>query len=170
MAKGVTVQIKGLQELGKRLEQLSADIAGKVGRAATAAGANVIKKAAIANAPSDTGNLKKNIISKRIPSGESHLTSEHIVTVRVGKLTEKQKAKGLHDAFYARQVEFGHFRRYVSVPTSGGDWITLKDKPLASPVWVPAQPFLRPAYDNNKTKAIEAMKARIEARLKKAGV
>ena len=144
MAKSVTVKVDGLAELGMRMKSLSEDVNKKIGRAGVAAGAGLIARAARAKAPVDTGNLRKNIITKRIPPGESTLTSEYIVTVRQGKLTQKQRAKGLEDAFYGRFVEHG----------------TAKTA---------AQPFLRPAYDENKMKAVETIKERIAARLAKAG-
>ena len=140
----VTVKVAGLAELEKRMQTLALDMQNKIARAATAAGAVVIKNAAIRNAPRDTGNLAKNIIAKRLPRGEAQHTSEHIVTVRKGKLTAKQKATGMRDAYYGGFVEFG----------------TVHTAP---------RPYLRPAYDQNKTQAVEAMKSRIEARLKKAG-
>ena len=144
MAKTITVKVDGLADLGKRMQTLSADVSNRIARAATAAGAVVIRKAAQQKVAVDTGNLKKNIIVKRIPKGESTLTSQHIVTVRKGKLTAKQKGTGLKDAYYGQFVEFG----------------TAK---------MPAQPFLRPAYDESKREAVEAIKDRIEKRLKKVG-
>jgi HK97 gp10 family phage protein len=145
MASSVTVKVDGLSALGKRMQGLSEDVNNRIARAATAAGAAVIRKAAQAKVPVDTGNLKKNVIVKRLPKGESSLTSEHIVTVRQGKLTDKQKGSGLQDAFYGRFVEFG----------------TAK---------MPAQPFMRPAFDEKKQEAVEAIKDRLAVRLKKAGV
>jgi len=144
MAKSVTVKVEGLQELGMRMKSLSEDVNKRIARAATAAGAVVIRNSAQAKVPVDTGNLKKNIIVKRLPKGESSLTSEHIVTVRKGKLTAKQKGSGLKDAYYGQFVEFG----------------TAK---------MPARPYLRPAFDQDKERAVEAIKSRIAARLKKAG-
>lgn len=144
MANSVTVKVEGLRELGERMKSLSDDVNNRIARAATAAGAVVIRNAAQAKVPVDTGNLKKNIIVKRLPKGESSLTSEHIVTVRQGKLTKKQKEKGLGDAFYGRFVEYG----------------TAK---------MPARPYLRPAYDQNKERAVEAIKDRIKKRIEKAG-
>lgn len=140
----VTVKVEGLAQLEKRMQTLALDMQDKIARAATAAGAVVIKNAAIRNAPRDTGNLAKNIIAKRLPKGEAQHTSEHIVTVRKGKLTKKQKASGLKDAYYGGFVEFGT-------------------------VHMAPRPYLRPAFDQNKTQAVDAMKSRIETRLKKAG-
>ena len=154
MAKGVTMKVDGLKELGERLRKLDADVAGRVVRAATAAAANVVKKAAIQNAPisdaphqlgvrkdqiAQPGNLRKNIIIRRLPPGERTATEEYIVTIRHGS------GKVPKDAFYGRFVEFG----------------TVK---------MAAHPFLRPAIDNNVQAAIDAMKDRIVKRLEKAGV
>jgi HK97 gp10 family phage protein len=145
MASSVTVKVDGLKQLGERMKGLSEAMNNRIARAATAAGAAVIRDAARQKAPVRTGNLRKNIIVKRLPKGEAPLTSEHIVTVRQGKLTKKQRASGLTDAFYGRFVEYG----------------TAKTAP---------QPFLRPAYDQNKEKAVQAIKDRIAKRLAKAGV
>lgn len=144
MASSVSVKVEGLKDLGDRMKGLTEQMNNRIARAATAAGAVVIRNAAQQKVPVLTGNLKKNIIVKRIPKGEASLTSEHIVTVRQGKLTKKQRAAGLGDAFYGRFVEYGTAR-------------------------MPAQPFLRPAYDQNKEKAVQAIKDRIEKRLAKAG-
>ena len=145
MADLVTVKVQGLTNLGERMRNLSEDMNKKIARSATGAAASVVKKAAERKAPVDTGNLKRNIIAKRIPPARTQHTSEHIVTVRKGKLTEKQKGSGLQDAFYASWVEFG----------------TAK---------MAARPFLRPAFDQNIQAAIDAMKKKIEQRLDKAGV
>lgn len=145
MAKPVTVQVDGLRELGERMKSLKSDMANRIARAATAAGSVVIRNAAQQSVPVDTGNLKKNIIVKRLPKGEARFTSEHIVTVRKGRLTDKQKTAGLKSAYYGTFVEFGTAH-------------------------TPARPFLRPAYDQNKERAVEAIKDRIDKRLRKAGV
>lgn len=145
MGRSVTVQVDGLRDLGDRMKTLKSDMANRIARAATAAGSVVIRDAAKQKVPVDTGNLRQNVIVKRLPKSESAgLTSEHIVTVRKGKLTKKQKGAGLKDAFYGSFVEFG----------------TVK---------MPARPYLRPAFDQNKERAVDAIKDRIAARLKKAG-
>lgn len=141
---GGTIKVEGLRELGQTFKTLSYDIQKKVARAATNAGAQIIKRSAQSKVPVDTGNLKKNIIVKRIlPAEASPLTSQSIVTVRQGKLTEKQKGSGLEDAFYGRFVEFG----------------TVKMSP---------RPYLRPAFEQNKVAAIDAMKSRLKDRIDKA--
>ena len=178
MAKTITVKVQGLSDLGARMKNLSADVSNRISRAATAAGASVIKSAAQSKVPVLTGALKKGIVVKRIPKSETGLTSEHIVTVstrQMKKYVDKSRAAvtelqgptqpvtsggktyrpkkllarqdsyaSLGDFYYARFIEFG----------------TAK---------MAAKPFLRPAYDENKQKAVEAIKDRIEKRLKKVG-
>jgi HK97 gp10 family phage protein len=141
MANAVRVQISGLRELGQQMQALRADVAGRIARAATAAGANVVRKAAQQRVPVDTGNLRKNIIIKRLP--KDYLTSAHIVTARKGKLTARQTAAGLTDGYYGKFVEFG----------------TVK---------MPARPFLGPAFDSTKQEAANAITERLAKRLAKA--
>lgn len=137
------IKVEGLAELGAAMRSLSSDVQKKIARAATNAGAQAIRKIAVTKAPKDTGNLRKNIIVKRIPPNETNLASQHIVTVRQGRLTDRQKERGLEDAFYAKFVEFG----------------TVK---------MSAQPFLRPAFDQGKEPAVQAIKQRLKARIDKA--
>lgn len=140
------VKISGLRELGQRMQALSADIAGKIARQATAAGAGVVRKQARQNAPRDTGNLQAAIVMKRVR--DTSLTEEYLVAVRKGKTKDVKAAKAGQgrlgkDAFYARFVEFG----------------TVK---------LPARPFLRPALENNIGPATEAMAKRLKARIERA--
>lgn len=150
MADVVTFKIEGLKQLGDRMRKLSADMALKTARSATSAGAGVIKKLAVQNiisSPSvDTGDLKANVIIKRLPKSQTPLTSEHIVTVRGrGKKNSKAIKAGKRGAPHAHFVEFGT-------------------------VNMPAEPFLRPAFDQGKSRAVEAMIKRLKDRLAKAGV
>lgn len=128
---------------------LSKDVALKVSRAATNAGAQLVKKQAILRAPESEeehmlegvlvkpGNLKKNIVVKRINPRKTQLTSEHVVTVR-------GKRKDGYAARYGRLQEFGTVHHAAS-------------------------PFLRPAFEMEKGKAIEAMKKKLADRITKAG-
>jgi HK97 gp10 family phage protein len=139
--------VSGLKELQAAMNKLSADMAGKIARQATAAAAGVVRKAAKANAPVDSGNLKAAIVMKRKRS--TNLTEEYNVAVRAGKKSDVKNAKAGtgklgKDAYYARFVEFG----------------TVK---------TPPNPFLAPALSDNVQQATDAMKKRLEDRLKKAG-
>lgn len=139
------IAVKGLRELGLAMRGLSADMAGKVARQATAAGAGVVRKAARTGAPKDTGNLRAAVVMKRVR--ESSLSAEYVVAVRKGKARDVKEAKAGtgklgKDAYYAHMVEFG----------------TVK---------MPAQPFMRPAFDNNTQAASAAIAKRLKARLDK---
>lgn len=142
-----TVQIKGLRELGERMRSLSADIAGKVARQATAAGAGVARKNIRARAPKDTGNLQAAIVMKRVR--DTALTEEYIVAPRKGKRRDviaAKKGEGRlgKDAHYAHMVEFG----------------TVK---------MAAQPYIRPGFDESVQPATQAIAKRLKQRLDKVG-
>jgi len=137
-------QVQGLRQLGEAMRSLSADMRGRVARQATAAGAGVVRKAARQGAPVDSGNLQAAVVMKR--QRQTRLTEEYIVTVRQGKTRDAKagKAGGKQgkDAFYARFVEFG----------------TVKHQ---------AQPFMRPALENNVQAATDAMAKRLRERIEK---
>lgn len=143
----VTIKIDGLAALGERMRGLADKVNLKLARAANNAGAQVIKKAAVAKAPDsdaphkidgvlvNPGNLKKNIVVKRVT--KSALTAEHIVTVR-------GKKKDGYAARYGRIVEHGSVK-------------------------MGARPFLRPALEGNQSKIIDAVAKKLGDGLKKAG-
>jgi HK97 gp10 family phage protein len=153
MADRLTVKVDGLRELGERMRKLSADVSKKAAFSSVLAGANVIKKGAIQRAPDSEephkltvdgqtvtvipGNLRRNIINKRVPKNQTNLTAEYLVTVR-------GKAKAGFASRYGRLVEFG----------------TVK---------MAAQPFLRPAFDTGKEKAVSEIAKKLERVITKAG-
>lgn len=146
---GDKFDISGLKELQLAMNRLSGDMAGKIARQATAAAAGVVRKAAKNNVSEhvDTGNLQAAIVMKR--KRETNLNEEYYVAVRTGKKSDVKKAKNGtgrlgKDAYYAKYIEFG----------------TVK---------MNARPFLGPALSENIQPATDAMKARLTARLKKAG-
>jgi HK97 gp10 family phage protein len=132
MVDAVRIKVDGLQALGAKLQELSEEMSTKIARGATAAAAGVVKKSAQQKAPKRTGNLAKNIITKRLGKSQTTLTSEHIVTVR-RKRTKAQKAAGEESAYYGKFVEFG----------------SIHNTP---------HPYLRPAFDENVSQAIDTMK------------
>lgn len=145
----VTIRVDGLRQLGERMRTLKSDIALKAGQSATAAAAAVIKKLAIAKVISSpsvvTGSLRDSIIIKRLGKRDTNLTSEHIVTVRGrGKKTDKKIGGKQNNAPHAHFIEFGT-------------------------VNMPAEPFLRPAFDQGKEKALDALVDQLRKQIEKAG-
>lgn len=54
-------------------------------------------------------------------------------------------------------VEMGYRQIYQVIFSKEKGWHTLVDKPLATPKFIPAYPFLRPAYDGSIQRAYNAM-------------
>jgi len=149
MATG-KVEVKGLAQLSQNLKKLKLDTRFKICDSASRAGANVIKRQAIKNAPmsdkphqlgvrkseiAQPGNLKKNIITLRVKQNE--ITSEHEVRVRQGT------AKAGKDAFYWLFLEFG----------------TVK---------MQARPFMRPAFAQTRQAAADKTKDALAKGIDKA--
>lgn len=142
------VEIKGLRELGEAMKDLGDDIGLKIARAATNAGAQVIKRRAKELAPVapeayvidgvlvQPGNIGKNIVVKRVQRGQTPLTSEHVVTVR-GK------------------AKYGYASRVGALQEFG----TVKQSP---------QPFMRPAFDQEKGFAVQKIRETLKRRIDKA--
>jgi HK97 gp10 family phage protein len=148
MVTKTSTRVEGLRALGEAMRGLTADMQGKVARAATNAAAQVVKKgtkAKIRSNPSiDSGSLLEAVIVKRVPPAQTDLTSEHIVTFRGrGKPTNK-KGQRIARAPHAHLVEFGT-------------------------VSMPAEPSLRPGLEENIQPATAAMAARLKQRIDKAG-
>lgn len=107
-----TVKVKGLRELGAAMQALGNEVAKRIASGMTSAAAGVVRKDALARAPEhdkvhvvdgvevQPGNLKKNIVRKKVSKSKTRLTSEHLVTVR-------GKRKDGYAARYGRLQEFG---------------------------------------------------------------
>jgi HK97 gp10 family phage protein len=147
------VRIEGLRELGEAMRALSADIALKVSGQATAAGAKIIKTAAVRNVVSspsvETGSLRDAIITKKVPKGQlAGETAAHIVTIRGRGKPANKKGQKIARAPHAHFVEFGTKTEFGTVR-------------------MPAEPFLRPAFDQNKKAAADAIVDKLRARIAK---
>lgn len=129
------VKMEGLKESVAALRALPREFSGTNGgpiRGALYAAANLIKKAAQARAPVDTGNLKAQVYvyRDRAPVGANE---RFMVTVRTGR----KKGRILQllrvsrkDAYYWFMVEFGTSK-------------------------MSAQPFMRPAFEETKGDAVK---------------
>lgn len=134
MARTSTASIKGLRELGEALQAKGEQMVKSTSKAATGVAAGLVYASAVARVPVETGLLKSQVITKRIPPGQASslgVTSMHIVTVRQGRKRRKA-GKETQSAPHAHLIEHG----------------TVKMAP---------QPFLRPALDENVSAATDAM-------------
>jgi hypothetical protein len=52
--------------------------------------------------------------------------------------------------------EHGYWRRFAIIKGKDGQWVTLKDRPLKVPVFVPGQPYFRPTIDAKMPEAVQA--------------
>lgn len=100
------IEVKGLREVQKALYLYSQQLGDRVILAALRQGANLIKKAAVANAPrGSTGALKKSLSVKRSKIYNGKRSTGIIglyLTIRKGRGRKDPK-----DAFYGRWIEDG---------------------------------------------------------------
>lgn len=131
-------EVKGLAELSKKLKELPLKVAKNALRASVNAGAEVIRKDAMNRVPVDTGKLKKSIYKKQIREKSNTFQQTFFVGARNGK---KYRATN-KDAYYWRFLEFGTSK-------------------------MPANPFLRPAFDSRKNDAVKAIGDKLKERIDK---
>ena len=166
------ITVHGLKELSDAMQKLPEAIAKNVLRGSVNAAAAVIRDEAKRLAPvmaeampshQPPGTLKRSLIVKQIPEKSSITQQTFYVTVRQGKKYQGQGKKGnkSQDAYYAKWVEFGHF--YVPPKAAGTSW--KKHRAQHQTKFVPAKPFLRPAFESKKEEALQALKDYLEKRL-----
>lgn len=128
------VSIEGLDDLKKAFDQLPGKVGVKASSKAVREGAKVIQKAARAKVPVDTGNLKKSISVKILNQKRDALEVAALIGPGAGYFSKRGKNAGkrVNDGFYGFFVEYG----------------TKDTKP---------QPFMRPAFDENRVAAQQAI-------------
>lgn len=129
-----SLDFSGLSDIARDLEVLSRAESNKVLRDATRAGADVIRKAVVNNAPERTGKLKKNVVilTQRSKRRGEIISGVHIRgrNLRTGNSDNSMKARDPRNAFYWRFVELGTIN-------------------------MPAHPFIRPAFDTTEELAAQ---------------
>lgn len=168
------VNVKGFAELKIALDQFSKGVSRNVLRGAVNAGASVIRNQARLNAPvmykalpnhQPPGTLKRAIVNHFVKE-LSNLTQIVInVAVRMGKSRRGQGKKQTlsQDAYYAGWIEYGHF--FVGHKPKGTTWKKHRETEKAGGKFIPAQPFMRPAYEAKKMNAVDAMRTYLEKRI-----
>lgn len=177
MSSVTSVKVTGLRELNDALTKLADDVAIKYARGAVAAGAALIRDAARENVPVLSGKLKRSIYSKWIREASSRERQTFFVSVRRGKqFRAKQRVskKGRTtmtkdlDAYYWTWVEFGHIATGAGKKIKGGAQRrsdTRSKLRSSGATFVPPRPFLRPAYEQNKQQAVEAIRSELSKRI-----
>jgi HK97 gp10 family phage protein len=136
--------ITGLSDLEKRLSEFSDRVGKNILRGAVSAGAAVIRNEARLKAPKDTGEMVRDIMIKRAKEIKGSGDVTYQVFVRTGKKSRLagKKRNVARDSFYWRFVEFGTSK-------------------------MSAKPFMRPAFDTQKEKAVERIREYLAARIEK---
>lgn len=154
-----TFRIEGLAELDKMLSQLSKSMSRTVLRNALKKAGKPIADAATASVPvGKTGNLRRSIkISTKLKKSQYRYgrPSRVAVDVFVGS-----------SAPHAHLVEFGTGPRRLDSPRAvnlGGKVVMVEHTGQ-----MPARPFLRPAWDLNKEKAVKIFGEEVWKELTKA--
>lgn len=148
------MQLTGFKELAAALRELPERLARNGLRAAVNAGSSVVKNAAIAKAPVDTGALKANFYQKQIREQSGPMRQIFYVGVRKGvakyannkanKRSGKAGTAYKNDGttFYWKYLEFGTSK-------------------------MTARPFLRPAFEQEKEAAVTAIGAKLDSVIQK---
>lgn len=141
----VAVKIDELQQFSKGLKSLPNNVARAILGRALEAGSKQLVEAAKKEVPVDTGHLRDSIDYKmqRINALDYQSTVSPFHT----------KGKNKNNPFYAHMVEFGG--RYI-VKARGLDKGKKKGRVIATGR-VPAQPFMRPAFDAEKKEIIQTI-------------
>jgi HK97 gp10 family phage protein len=138
------MNLTGFKELADKLKELPKNVAKNGLRAAVSAGAAVVRNEARNLAPVDTGEMKRDIQMKRERDqrGTTDLVASYSVFVRSGKKSRiAGRARNIDkDSFYWRYVEMG----------------TAK---------MPAQPFMRPAFDTKREEAVDRIGEKLNERI-----
>lgn len=132
----IKITVLGDKELVAKLRQIGIDAAGPMLDVAAQAGAEVIRHQAAINAPVKRGNLRRSIHTTRV-DGSGAMT----VWYDVGSNLD-----------YAAIQEFGG-----TIKAKKGKFLVFEiDGQLifARQVTIPAQPYLRPAFDEMKAEAV----------------
>jgi HK97 gp10 family phage protein len=138
----IFMEIKGFRELDNILAGFTDRVQRNIMFAMSLAGAAVLKKAAREKCPIITGKLRKSIVTRRRKSPRG------MAIYGVGS-----------KLYYASMVERGT-KPHVIKSKSGKILLMAKGHPIYE-VHHPgarAKPFLRPAFDENQSRIIEAMR------------
>lgn len=156
----ITMGDMDLSRMFSYLDDLGTQV-GEATRPAAQAAAQVfynIAKQNVNRIGKKTGNLAGSIYQK--------YSKEHSVDGKIAWYNVSwnvHTGKQITRAPHGHLVEYGHIMRYQTVIAKKGpkkgQWVTLKSKPLPTPIRVGARPFMRPAYEQGLTAAVTAVES-----------
>lgn len=153
----VTVKVEGLKELDVALGFLPKSIGKSVLKRTLVKAAEPIKDAARAYAPHDTGNLQNSIeVSSRIKNTVGK--AEYAAAMR-GGLGIGAARQALRDA--RRMAGPASFAEMYVGPARGKGVIRYAHLQEFGTRKMPAHPYMRPAWDGNKDRALAIIKAEL---------
>jgi HK97 gp10 family phage protein len=145
------IEVKGLRELGESLKALRTDMAIKIAKSATGAAASEIKK--IAKSKAHVADKAYIVRSKKDDPGilvqPGNVPKNIIIKQIPSKLTSEHIVAVRGKAKYGHANRIGIFMEFGTVRQA-------------------ALPFMRPAFDTGKSKAIDAMVKKIKTGIAKA--
>jgi len=137
--------------LADQFAQIGAELLDKVARSGARAGAVVFY---------DEMRLRVPVVEGELRDAIYHWHDDKAsVDGRQRYLIGPNKAKAPHWYF----IEYGHWQTNVVFTDEDGRTYAVESK-LATPVWVPAKPFVRTAYDAVADRAVAAAIARMRER------
>lgn len=154
-----TVEIKGLSELRRKLQALPPALSSRSGgpvRSALFKAAKVVRDEARQLAPRRTGLLAANVVAKRNPHPESHNANEEY-----GVMVSSIKRKYANTARNRRKRRVGKSYR-VAGPSYYWRFLEFGTRKMA------AKPFMRPAFERTKQRALEVFKIALSAAIDRA--
>lgn len=155
------IRVEGLEELRDvLLKRLPENLQGKALQKALALAAKPIVATAKSLAPVKSGRLKRAIYSFR--DRQSTKTREgRLISVKRGKRFQKSD----RDAYYWPFIEFG--RAVVKAQRGkslGNEKAGFFGRTVSA---VPPKPFMRPAFESNKAKALEIVRTELAGQIDK---
>ena len=142
------IEIKGLRELGEAMKALGDDIGLKIARSATNAGAQVIKRRAKELAPVAPESYE--IEGVVVQPGN---IGKNIVVKRLKR--NQTQLTSEHVVTVRGKAKYGYASRVGALQEFGT-------------VHHPAQPFMRPAFEQEKGFAVQKMRETLKRRIDKA--
>lgn len=129
------IQVQGLKELQVAMRDLPRKLQRSTIQKALRAAALPMRDDARSRVPVNTGAVRRQIVVQRsrLFTGKNGIFG---VVLRVRAINKRMRAKGVADPFYWKFLEFGTSK-------------------------MPAQPFMRPAFEGNKQRALDVLTSSI---------